>query len=145
MFERFSERARQVLILAQDEARELRHNYIGTEHLLLGLIREEQGLAARVLAQLGVTLAAVRAHVEPGEGAGKTIGQIPFTRRAKQSLDGAVREALKMGHRWIGTEHLLLGLVSDADSTASLVLGKLGVSPERTRDAVLRFLSGTAE
>src|SRR3954467_5390074 len=113
MFERFTERARQVVVLAQEEARSLRHNYIGTEHLLLGLLREEEGLAARVLESFDVTIEEVRAQVARivGQGDDVATGQIPFTPRAKKSLDLALREALALGHNHIGTEHLLLGLV----------------------------------
>ena len=112
MFERFTERARQVVVLAQDEARSLRHNYIGTEHLLLGLLREEEGLAARVLESLEITIEAVRARVGEiiGEGDEVTGGQIPFTPRAKKVLELSLREALALGHNYIGTEHVLLAL-----------------------------------
>src|SRR5207237_1339240 len=108
-----SERARQVVVLAQDEARALRHNYIGTEHILLGLLREEEGLAARVLESLDITVEEVRAQVARivGQGDEVTTGQIPFTPRAKKVLELALREALSLGHNYIGTEHILLGLV----------------------------------
>src|SRR5256714_1638315 len=113
MFERFTERARQVVVLAQEEARILKHNYIGTEHILLGLLREEEGLAARVLESLDITVERVRAQVVRIVGSGEevTSGQIPFTPRAKKVLELALREALSLGHNYIGTEHILLGLV----------------------------------
>src|SRR2546422_2815752 len=109
MFERFTERARQVVVLAQEEARTLKHNYIGTEHLLLGLLREEEGLAARVLESLGITLEAVRSQVARIVGQGETVtsGQISFTPRAKNVLELALREAKSLGHKYIGTEHIL--------------------------------------
>jgi ATP-dependent Clp protease ATP-binding subunit ClpA len=112
VFERFTERARQVVVLAQDEARALSHNYIGTEHILLGLLREEEGIAARVLGELGVTLEAIRSQVAQivGRGDEVTSGQIPFTPRAKKVLELGLREARRLGHNWIGTEHILLGL-----------------------------------
>ena len=111
MFERFTERARQVVVLAQEEARTLRHNYIGTEHILLGLLREQEGLAARALESLGVTLDYVRGQVTQIVGAGEEVstGQIPFTPRAKKVLELALREALSFGQNYIGTEHILLG------------------------------------
>ena len=111
MFERFTERARQVVVLAQEEARTLKHNYIGTEHILLGLLREEEGLAARVLESLDITVERVRAQVVRIVGSGEevTSGQIPFTPRAKKVLELALREALSLGHNYIGTEHILLG------------------------------------
>jgi hypothetical protein len=116
LFERFTERARQVVVLAQDEARALKHNYIGTEHILLGLLREEEGLAARVLESLDITVEEVRAQVARivGQGDEVTTGQIPFTPRAKKVLELALREALSLGHNYIGTEHILLGLVGGA-------------------------------
>src|ERR687898_951873 len=115
MFERFTERARQVVVLAQEEARTLKHNYIGTEHILLGLLREEEGLAARVLESLDITVERVRAQVVRIVGSGEevTSGQIPFTPRAKKVLELALREALSLGHNYIGTEHILLGLVRE--------------------------------
>src|SRR5215469_11517582 len=115
MFERFTERARQVVVLAQEEARTLKHNYIGTEHILLGLLREEEGLAARVLESLDITTERVRSQVVRIVGSGEevTSGQIPFTPRAKKVLELALREALSLGHNYIGTEHILLGLVRE--------------------------------
>jgi len=119
MFERFSERARQVVVLAQDEARSLKHNYIGTEHLLLGLFREEEGIAARALESLGITLGEVRAQVARLVGEGDEIagGQIPFTPRAKKVLELSMREALSLGHNYIGTEHILLGVARENEAS----------------------------
>jgi ATP-dependent Clp protease ATP-binding subunit ClpC len=142
MFERFTDRAREVVVLAQDEARALRHNYIGTEHILLGLLREQAGLAARVLASLGVTLAEARARVEPMVAPSDevTSGQIPFTPRAKKVLELALREALALGHDYIGTEHILLGLVRENEGVASRVLLSFDADSEKIRIAVIRFL-----
>src|SRR5438552_1345501 len=124
VFERFTERARQVVVLAQDEARALKHNYIGTEHILLGLLREEEGLAARVLESLDITVEEVRAQVARivGQGDAVTTGQIPFTPRAKKVLELALREALSLGHDYIGTEHILLGLVRENEGVAARIL-----------------------
>ena len=124
MFERFTERARQVVVLAQEEARTLKHNYIGTEHILLGLLREEEGLAARVLESLDITVERVRAQVVRIVGSGEevTSGQIPFTPRAKKVLELALREALRLGHNYIGTEHILLGLVRENEGVAARIL-----------------------
>ena len=142
MFERFTERARQVVVLAQDEARALKHNYIGTEHILLGLLREEEGLAARGLASLEVTLEEVRRRVEEIVGVGEevTAGQIPFTPRAKKVLELALREALSIGHNYIGTEHILLGLVRENDGVAAAILLDLGLDAERVRGEVITTL-----
>src|SRR5712691_9721981 len=131
MFERFTERARQVVVLAQEEARALRHNYIGTEHLLLGLLREEEGIAARVLAELGVTLDDIRADVKRIVGLGDepTRGQIPFTPRAKKALELSLRAANELGHGFIGTEHVLLGLAREGNDVASRLLTDHGASP----------------
>src|SRR5690242_19782883 len=139
VFERFTERARQVVVLAQEEARGLRHNYIGTEHLLLGLLREEQGVAARVLASLGVTLDGTRARVEEIVGAGDeaTAGQVPFSPRAKKVLELALREALAIGHNYIGTEHILLGLIRENEGAAAAVLLHFDVDAERVRSEVI--------
>jgi ATP-dependent Clp protease ATP-binding subunit ClpC len=144
VFERFTERARQVVVLAQDEARALQHNYVGTEHVLLGLLREEQGIAARVLESLGVTIEAVREQVARivGQGDVAEAGQIPFTPRAKRVLELALREALSLGHNWIGTEHLLLGLARENDGVAMQVLLDFGVDADRIRDEVVRTLGG---
>ena len=144
MFERFTERARQVVVLAQDEARAFGHDYIGTEHLLLGLLREEEGLAARVLESLHVTLEETRAHVERivGRGEGGATGQIPFTPRAKKTLELALREGLALRHNYIGTEHILLGLACLDEGVASRILLEGGVDAERTRAEVVRMLGG---
>jgi ATP-dependent Clp protease ATP-binding subunit ClpC len=145
VFERFTERARQVVVLAQDEARRLQHNYIGTEHLLLGLLREEEGIAARVLESLGVTADQVRAEVERvvGQGDEVSTGQIPFTPRAKHALERSLREALALGHKHIGTEHVLLGVVSEENGVAARILGELGAGAEKVRDEVYRSLAGS--
>lgn len=129
-------------MLAQEEARALRHSYIGTEHILLGLLREEQGIGARVLESLGVTLDGVRAQVAEivGQGEDAVGGQVPFTPRGKRVLDLALREALSMGHNWIGTEHVLLGLVRENDGVAMQILLDRGVSADRIRDEVVRML-----
>ncbi len=147
MFERFTERARQVIVLAQEEARNLRHNYIGTEHLLLGLLREADGVAARVLGSLDVTLEEVRGEVSRivGEGDSESQGQIPFTPRAKKVLELALREALSLGHNYIGTEHVLLGLVRESEGVAARILGDLDVDPERVRQEVMRMLSAPSQ
>ena len=141
MFERFTERARQVVVLAQEEARILKHNYIGTEHILLGLLREEEGLAARVLESLDITVERVRAQVVRIVGSGEevTSGQIPFTPRAKKVLELALREALSLGHNYIGTEHILLGLL-DEQTMATQVLTRLGVTKERSEELILQAL-----
>jgi ATP-dependent Clp protease ATP-binding subunit ClpC len=146
MFERFTERARQVVVLAQDEARSLRHNYIGTEHLLLGLLREEEGIAARVLESFDVTVEEVRAQVARivGQGDEVTTGQIPFTPRAKKVLELSLREALELGHKWIGTEHLLLGLVRENEGVAVQILLDFDADADTVRDEVIRQLSGAA-
>src|SRR5918992_1489519 len=127
MFERFTERARKVVVLAQEEARHFNHNYIGTEHLLLGLLREDEGVAARALASLNVTLDEVREQVESIVGYGEegTGAQAPFTPRSKKVLELALREALQLGHNYIGTEHILLGLVRESEGVAARVLDKL--------------------
>jgi ATP-dependent Clp protease ATP-binding subunit ClpC len=144
MFERFTERARQVVVLAQDEARALKHDYIGTEHLLLGLLREEEGLAARVLETLGVELEEVRDQVARivGQGEHVATGQIPFTPRAKAVLELSLREALALGHNYIGTEHVLLGIARENDGMAVRVLREVGVDVASIRDELLRLLSG---
>ncbi len=144
MFERFTERARQVVVLAQDEARVLKHNYIGTEHLLLGLLREEEGLAARVLMALDVDVEDVRADVARIIGVGDEIatGQIPFTPRAKKVLELSMREALHLGHQYIGTEHVLLGLAREDEGVGARILLDFGVDAETLRGEVIRMLSG---
>ena len=144
MFERFTDRARRVLVLAQEEARLLNHSFIGTEHILLGLIHEGEGVAARVLESLSVSLEPARKKVK------ETVGPVgsartaspPFTPRAKKVLELALREALQLGHNYIGTEHILLGLVREGDGVAARVLVSLGVDLSRVRPEVLRLLSG---
>jgi ATP-dependent Clp protease ATP-binding subunit ClpC len=144
MFERFTDRARRVVVLAQDEARRLDHNYIGTEHLLLGLIHEGKGVAARVLEQLGIGLATVRERVEEIIGTGKEppSGRIPFTPRAKKVLELSLREALQLGHDYIGTEHILLGLLREGDGVAAQVLVSLGADLNVVREQVIEVLQG---
>jgi ATP-dependent Clp protease ATP-binding subunit ClpC len=143
VFERFTERARQVVVLAQDEARALRHNYIGTEHLLLGLLRDEDFLAARVLESFSITIEEVRADVVRvvGRGDDVTTGQIPFTPRSKKVLELSLREALSLGHNYIGTEHLLLGLVREWEGVAARILVSHGADAEKVRNEVIRALS----
>jgi len=143
-FERFTEQARQVVVLGQEEARTLKHNYIGTEHILLGLLREEEGLAARVLESLDITVERVRAQVVRIVGSGEevTSGQIPFTPRAKKVLELALREALSLGHNYIGTEHILLGLVRENDGVAARILLDFDADSEEIRDEMIRMLSG---
>ena len=147
MFERFTDRARRVIVLAQDEARMLNHNYIGTEHILLGLINEEEGLAARALKTLGVRLDDTRRGVEDiiGRGAKEQKGHIPFTPRAKKVLELSLREALELNHDYIGTEHILLGLIREGDGVAAQVLVRDGVNLDRARHEVIRLLRGYAE
>jgi hypothetical protein len=142
LFERFTQRARQVVVLAQDEARALKHNYIGTEHILLGLLREEEGLAARVLEALGVRLEKARGEVARriGEGDEVMAGQIPFTPRAKKVLDLSLRESAAIRHDYIGTEHILLGLARENEGVASEILRDLGADAERIRAEVGRML-----
>jgi ATP-dependent Clp protease ATP-binding subunit ClpC len=144
VFERFTERARQVVVLAQEEARALRHTYIGTEHILLGLLREQEGLAARVLESLDITLERVRSEVVRIVGSGEEFpaGQIPFTPRAKQVLELALREALSLGHNYIGTEHILLGLVRENEGVAARILLDFDADSEKIRNEVIRMLSG---
>src|SRR6187397_1013966 len=144
MFERFTDRARRVVVLAQEEARMLSHNYIGTEHILLGLIHEGDGIAAKALESLGVSLEAVRAQVEEiiGQGQQSPSGHIPFTPRAKKVLELSLREALQLGHNYIGTEHILLGLIREGEGVAAQVLVKLGADLNRVRQQVLQLLSG---
>ena len=144
MFERFTDRARRVVVLAQVEARMLNHNYIGTEHLLLGLIREEKGMAGLVLTSLGISLQAVRDGVEEviERGRDAPTGHIPFTPRAKKVLELSLREALQLGHDYIGTEHLLLGVIREGEGVAAQVLQKLGADLSRVRLAVIEELGG---
>ncbi len=144
MFERFTDRARRVVVLAQEEARMLNHNYIGTEHILLGLIHEGEGVAAKSLESLGISLEAVRSQVEEiiGQGQQAPSGHIPFTPRAKKVLELSLREALQLGHNYIGTEHILLGLIREGDGVAAQVLVKLGADLNRVRQQVIQLLSG---
>src|SRR5215213_3981188 len=144
MFERFTDRARRVVVLAQEEARMLSHNYIGTEHILLGLIHEGEGVAAEALESLGISLEAVRAQVEEiiGQGQQAPLGDIPFTPRAKKVLELSLREALRLGHNYIRTEHILLGLIREGEGVAAQVLVKLGADLNRVRQQVTRMLSG---
>ena len=144
MFERFTDRARRVVVLAQEEARMLNHNYIGTEHILLGLIHEGEGVAAKALEGMGISLDAVRAQVEEiiGQGQQAPSGHIPFTPRAKKVLELSLREALQLGHNYIGTEHILLGLIREGEGVAAQVLVKLGADLNRVRSQVIQLLSG---
>ena len=144
MFERFADRARRVVVLAQEEARMLNHNYIGTEHILLGLIHEGEGVAAKALEALGISLEAVRSQVEEiiGQGQQAPSGHIPFTPRAKKVLELSLREALQLGHNYIGTEHILLGLIREGEGVAAQVLVKLGADLNRVRQQVIQLLSG---
>jgi ATP-dependent Clp protease ATP-binding subunit ClpC len=144
VFERFTERARQVVVLAQEEARGLGHSYVGSEHILLGLLREDEGLAARVLEHLDITLERVRAEVERivSRGEEVTAGQIPFTPRAKRVLELAQREALSLGQNYIGTEHILLGLARENEGVATRILLDFDVDWEAVRNEVIRMLSG---
>jgi ATP-dependent Clp protease ATP-binding subunit ClpC len=144
MFERFTDRARRVVVLAQEEARMLQHNYIGTEHLLLGLVHESEGVAAKALESLGIGLEAVRQQVKEiiGQGQHAPSGHIPFTPRAKKVLELALREAIQLGHNYIGTEHILLGLIREGDGVAAQVLVRLGADLDRTRQRVIDTLHG---
>jgi ATP-dependent Clp protease ATP-binding subunit ClpC len=144
MFERFTDRTRRVVVLAQEEARMLNHNYIGTEHILLGLIREGDGYAARTLESLGISLDAVRQQVGEiiGRGQQAPSGHIPFTPRAKKVLELSLRESLQLGHNYIGTEHILLGLLREGDGVAAQVLVKLGADLNRVRQQVIQLLHG---
>ena len=144
MFERFTDRARRVVVLAQEEARMLNHNYIGTEHILLGLIHEGEGVAAKALESLSISLEGVRQQVEEiiGQGQQAPSGHIPFTPRAKKVLELSLREALQLGHNYIGTEHILLGLIREGEGVAAQVLVKLGADLNRVRQQVIQLLSG---
>jgi ATP-dependent Clp protease ATP-binding subunit ClpC len=147
MFERFTERARRVVVLAQEEARMLDHNYVGTEHILLGLLHEGEGVAARALESLGISLDAMRASVEDIIGRGQQVPSrhIPFTPRAKKVLELSLREALQFGHDYIGTEHILLGLIREGDGVAAYVLANAGVDLNRARQRVIGLLYGGQE
>jgi ATP-dependent Clp protease ATP-binding subunit ClpA len=144
MFERFTDRARRVVVLAQDEARRLDHTWIGTEHILLGLIREGEGVAAKALESLGISLDAVRRQVEEiiGQGQETPSGHIPFTPRTKKVLELALRESRQLGHDYIGTEHILLGLIREGDGVAAQVLVMLGADQNRVRQQVIQLLHG---
>jgi ATP-dependent Clp protease ATP-binding subunit ClpC len=146
VFERFTDRARRVVVFAQEEARLLNHNYIGTEHLLLGLLREGDGVASKALESLGISLDEVRGQVEEiiGQGAEAPTGHIPFTPRAKKVLELSLREALQLSHNYIGTEHILLGLAREGEGVAAQVLVKQGATLDAVRTAVLRMLEGFA-
>jgi ATP-dependent Clp protease ATP-binding subunit ClpC len=146
MFERFTDRARRVVVLAQDEARMLNHGYIGTEHLLLGLIHEGEGVAARALEAMGISLDAVRQQVETiiGRGKEQVSGHIPFTPRAKRVLELSLRESGQLGHAYIGTEHILLGLIREGQGVAAKVLVQLGADLNRVRQQVIQLLQGHA-
>jgi ATP-dependent Clp protease ATP-binding subunit ClpC len=145
MFERFTDRARRVVVLAQEEARLLSHNYIGTEHILLGLIHEQEGVAAKVLEALGISVETVRGKVESiiGAGEGTPTGHIPFTARSKKVLELSLREALQLGHNYIGTEHILLGLIREGEGVGAQILVNLGADLSAVRGAILQQLSGT--
>src|ERR671924_2305291 len=145
MFERFTDRARRVVVLAQEEARMLNHNYIGTEHILLGLIHEGEGVAAKALESLGISLEAVRQQVEEiiGQGQQAPSGHIPFTPRAKKVLELSLREALQLGHNYIRTEHILLGLIRETDGVAVRILHDFDADAETIRNEVMRMLSGS--
>jgi ATP-dependent Clp protease ATP-binding subunit ClpA len=146
MFERFTDRARRVVVLGQEEARLLNHDYIGTEHLLLGLIHEGEGVAALALESLGIRLVAVRSQVEEviGQGQSAPVGHIPFTPRAKKVLELSLRESQQLGHNYIGTEHILLGLIREGQGVAAQILVKLGADLSRVRQQVIQLLSGYA-
>jgi ATP-dependent Clp protease ATP-binding subunit ClpC len=146
VFERFTDRARRVVVLAQEEARMLNHNYLGTEHLLLGLVHEGEGVAARALESLGISLGAVRQQVEEiiGQGQQAPAGHVPFTPRAKKVIELARREASDLGHNYVGTEHLLLGLVREGEGVAAQVLVKLGADLAGVRQQVVQLLHGPA-
>jgi ATP-dependent Clp protease ATP-binding subunit ClpA len=144
MFERFTDRARRVVVLAQEESRLLNHNYIGTEHILLGLIHEGQGVAAQALEAMDISLVEVRSQVQEiiGQGEATSSGHIPFTPRAKKVLELSLREALGLGHSYIGTEHILLGLVREGEGVAAQVLVNLGADLNRVRQQVIQLLQG---
>ncbi len=147
MFERFTDQSRRVVVLAQEEARRLDHNYIGTEHLLLGMLREERGEAARALARAEITTDAVRGRIEALVGRGETApsGHIPFTPSAKESLELSLREALKLGHQYIGTGHLLLGLTRVGNDTGVQILGELGTDLAQLRARVITEIEDQPE
>jgi ATP-dependent Clp protease ATP-binding subunit ClpC len=144
VFERFTDRGRRVVVLAQEESRMLNHNYIGTEHILLGLVHEGGGVAALALEKLDISIDAVRQQVGEiiGQGQAAPTGHIPFTPRAKKVLELSLREALQLGHNYIGTEHILLGLIREGEGVAAQVLQKLGADLNRVRQTVIQLLSG---
>jgi ATP-dependent Clp protease ATP-binding subunit ClpC len=143
MFERFTDRGRLVVILAQKEARMLNHNYMGTEHILLGLLHEGEGVAAKSLESLGISLEGVRSQVEEiaGQGQEAPSGHIPFTPRTKKMLELSLREAAQLGHDYIGTEHILLGLIREGEGIAAQVLVELGAELTRVRQEVIQLLA----
>ena len=147
MFERFTDRARRVVVLAQEEARRLNHNYIGTEHILLGLIQEGEGHAAKAIEELNISIDSVRSEVVEiiGEGQQSPSGHIPFTPRAKKVLELSLREALQLGHNYIGTEHILLGLIREGEGVAAQVLKKLGAELSQVRQTVIKLISNSGE
>jgi ATP-dependent Clp protease ATP-binding subunit ClpC len=144
VFERFTDRARRAVVLAQEEARMLNHDYIGTEHILLGLLREHDGVAGKALASLDISIEAVRRQVEEivGQGRAAPTGHIPFTPRSKKVLELSLREALQLGHNYIGTEHILLGVIREGEGVATQVLMKLGANLNRVRETVIQLLAG---
>ena len=144
MFERFTDRARRTIVLAQEEARMLNHNYLGTEHILLALVYEGEGVGAKALESLGISHDGVRQQIEEiiGRGQRAPSGHIPFTPRAKKVLELSLREALQLGHTYIGTEHILLGLIREGDGVAAQVLVRLGADLDRTRQQVIEVLHG---
>lgn len=143
MFERFTDRARRVVVLAQENARMMSHNYIGSEHILLGLLDEAEGVGAKVLASLNADSDEVREHVLAiiGQGAQTPSGHIPFTPRAKRIFELSLREALQLGHPYIGTEHILLGLIREGEGVGAQVLGKMGIELNRVRQTTIQLLS----
>jgi ATP-dependent Clp protease ATP-binding subunit ClpC len=147
MFEKFTDRARRMVVLAQEEARMLDHNWIGTEHILLGLVHEGEGVAAKALTALGITLAAMRQAVEDiiGRGAEPPAGHIPFTPRSKKVLELSLREALSLGSDYIGTEHVLLALLREGDGVGAQILVGAGVDLNRARQQVINLLHGGRE
>jgi len=147
VFERFTDRARRAVVLAQEEARMLNHDYIGTEHLLLGLVREHDGVAGKALASLDISIEAIRRQVDEivGQGRAAPTGHIPFTPRSKKVLELSLREALQLGHNYIGTEHILLGLIREGEGVATQVFHKLGCDLSRVRQTVLELMSGWTE
>lgn len=144
MFERYTDRARRVVVLAQEDARQLAHNYIGTEHILLGLVHEGDGVAGQVLDKLGITRKHIQTRVEEviGRGTDRPCGHIPFTPRAKKVLELSLREALQLGHNYIGTEHILLALIREGEGVGAQTLAWLGADLKETRQKVIAVLTG---